>query len=355
MPEVATTQAKYIYFDIVDFSRDRSVEAQTDIINAINRITADTVTEFGIPIDSIIYIPTGDGICIALLDVHVPYDIHVKLALRLLENIEFYNGGISSDVRKINVRIGVNENVDNIVTDINGRRNVTGAGIIVAQRVMDVGDGGNILVGRTVYDRLHQREYYEDKFKLRRTSIKHGEVIEIYQYMQEGSVGLNTGIPSSLVPPAPLDIPKPQLDETTAYYIALLIKHAEFVETQAGSYRNHFVFLTIMGLARARVVQNKSTTYQPSARHIEPLPDKRDMAIFGIDGDDRDPRNVYSYYARINFSMVQDYSNMLQKRFIEDRRLQSFFVDGSSYLQPKEEEATAIRASWSSVCNDVGI
>ena len=68
-------------------------------------------------------------------------------------------------MRKFDVRIGVNENVDNLIFDINDRANLTGAGINYARRIMDYADGGNILISQTVYERLSQREKYLEKFK----------------------------------------------------------------------------------------------------------------------------------------------------------------------------------------------
>lgn len=54
--------------------------------------------------------------------------------------------------------MGINTNADNLVTDINGARNLAGAGINIAQRVMDSADGNQILVSHSVYDTLRDRE-----------------------------------------------------------------------------------------------------------------------------------------------------------------------------------------------------
>jgi class 3 adenylate cyclase len=46
------------------------------------------------------------------------------------------------------VRMGIHSGPVNEVTDVNGRTNVTGTGINMAQRVMDCGDAGHILISQ---------------------------------------------------------------------------------------------------------------------------------------------------------------------------------------------------------------
>ena len=54
------------------------------------------------------------------------------------------------------LRMGINSGPVDEVRDVDGRRNVTGAGINMAQRVMDCGDAGHILLSRRVADDLAQ-------------------------------------------------------------------------------------------------------------------------------------------------------------------------------------------------------
>jgi hypothetical protein len=55
--------AKYVFLDIVGFTRNRTVEAQADIVKQLNAIVIEAVKESGSPRDKFIFIPTGDGIC----------------------------------------------------------------------------------------------------------------------------------------------------------------------------------------------------------------------------------------------------------------------------------------------------
>ncbi|MDH3252715.1 MAG: hypothetical protein OEM41_07975, partial [Ignavibacteria bacterium] len=77
---VLTVPVKYVYLDVVGFTRDRSVEAQSDVIDYLNSIVRDVVANASIPQDQVFLLPTGDGICIAMLNVEALFDIHIQIA-----------------------------------------------------------------------------------------------------------------------------------------------------------------------------------------------------------------------------------------------------------------------------------
>jgi class 3 adenylate cyclase len=198
MAKTRTVAGKYLFLDIICFSRNRTVEAQTDIVNVMNETVRDSLKEHKIQTKHRILIPTGDGICIALLNIDDPYDIHLQLALTILEKIYQYNHATEDEMRQLQIRIGINENTDNLIVDVNGNDNVAGAGITEAQRIMDRGDENTILLGRTVYAKLKQREKYVGKFRGYVTLIKHRQKLEMYQLINPGVVFLNSDIPESL-------------------------------------------------------------------------------------------------------------------------------------------------------------
>lgn len=159
------SNAKYIFLDVVGFTQDRSIEAQSDIVYALNEIVRYCVEYVSLPEDKVIYIPTGDGLCIALLNVENPYDIHLQIALYILKRLQTHNNKTQNDTRKFQVRVGLNAHLDNLVIDINGHRNIAGAGISIASRIMGLADGNQILVGQSVYETLRYRERYSNSFK----------------------------------------------------------------------------------------------------------------------------------------------------------------------------------------------
>ena len=181
--EAKTALVKYIFLDVVNYSHERSVEAQTEIINTLNRIVKEAIEPFNLNQENLIYLPTGDGICICIINTLDPYDIHLQIAITILQKLDIYNNQQDDKKRKFDLRIGINENQDNIITDINEHTNVAGAGINYAQRIMGMADSNQIFIGQSVYDKLVQREMYNDKFHKETQVIKHNIPYTAYQYI----------------------------------------------------------------------------------------------------------------------------------------------------------------------------
>lgn len=120
-------------------------------------------------------------------------------------------------MRQFSVRIGINENVDNKVTDINGQQNVAGAGINMAQRIMSAADGNQIMVGETVYETLRHREKYMKSFKNFRVAAKHGVVLDVHQFIADYPY-LDIQIPSQFRKEPPI---QKKMSKYVAYYLAV--------------------------------------------------------------------------------------------------------------------------------------
>jgi hypothetical protein len=69
MTEARTTPAKHIYLDVVGFTKNRSVEAQADIVQLLNLAVRQSLERNSITRSKRILLPTGDGMDIALLNV----------------------------------------------------------------------------------------------------------------------------------------------------------------------------------------------------------------------------------------------------------------------------------------------
>src|SRR5256885_17257794 len=85
-----TRHIKYVFADIVRFSTNRSVEAQTDIVEALNAACTQAFENL-IPGGEVIYIPTGDGICVAIIDSKAAFDAHIVFAIELLARLDEHN------------------------------------------------------------------------------------------------------------------------------------------------------------------------------------------------------------------------------------------------------------------------
>src|SRR5678816_4357108 len=76
---------------------------------------------------------------------------------------------------EIPVRMGMHSGPVSEVTDVSGRKNIAGAGINVAQRVMDCGDAGHILMSQHVADDLIQYRQWAPRLRdLGECEVKHG-------------------------------------------------------------------------------------------------------------------------------------------------------------------------------------
>jgi class 3 adenylate cyclase len=214
--DAETASVQYVFLDVVGFTKDRSVEAQSDIIENLNRLVGESLTTLSIPREKLIVLPSGDGMCLAVIELTHPFDVNLQLALDILERIDAYNLQTADAMRRFQVRIGINENIDNLITDFNGNRNVAGAGINMAQRIMEKGDECNVLISENVYETLRHREKYMNKFRPLSAKGKHGLTFNIYQYIKEEHNGLNTEIPSIFTHK---NLPPRRLSKFVAYYL----------------------------------------------------------------------------------------------------------------------------------------
>ena len=260
---------KYVFLDVVAYTK-RTIEAQCYIIEALNRIVKGTTNRYHISNDSLIYIPTGDGMCIALLGIDLPYDIHVTIATEILRRVWVNNSRVKYNWRKFEVRIGINQSDDNIVTDVNGRKNVAGAGINNARRIMDLADESQILVSSTVYENLHPRKNYYHAFSKEFTKeVKHGLILKMHQLVKPDTDWLNVNPPSSLVTPPK---PEPKLTKLSAYYLAHAIKNEEFIVSKARktTYHNNWLKLLLWFLAKDSETASETASSNLYARRVMP-------------------------------------------------------------------------------------
>jgi eukaryotic-like serine/threonine-protein kinase len=120
--------------------------------------------------DQLIRLPTGDGMALVFLgDVEAP----VRCALELHRILRRWP--------EMRLRMGIHTGPVYRVEDINAARNVAGGGINIAQRVMDCGDGGHILISKTVADVLDQVSTWKTALHdLGEAEVKHGVRVHLY-------------------------------------------------------------------------------------------------------------------------------------------------------------------------------
>jgi class 3 adenylate cyclase len=222
MKHSATALVKYVFVDVVGFTRGRSVEAQTDIVTILGVMIRATVRQRARRLQGTLYMPTGDGLCVAITDARAPFDIHLSIAIDILGRVDGHNVRSADQMRRFQIRVGIAENVDNLFADINGNRNVAGAGVNTAQRVMSIGDGCQILASQNVFESLRHRERYQNTFRSLIAGVKHDVTLPVNQFIEQSHAGLSTALPSAFarnVPP---------LKRLEAYLLAHALKHETF-------------------------------------------------------------------------------------------------------------------------------
>ena len=229
-----TIDAKHIFIDIVNYTFNRSVEAQSDLIRILNSLVLKSIEETELNNDQYIFIPTGDGMCISVINVNSPYDIHIRIALAILEKLHIYNENEKNRMRHFHLRIGINENIDNLIVDINGRDNISGSGINIASRIEGLCDKNQIIVGNSVFEKLVHREKYMESFVSYSANIKHDLPLKVHQYINHDLMYINNETPGIFT-----TIKKTELTLSTfqGYYIANAIKYESFLNTKTGRKR----------------------------------------------------------------------------------------------------------------------
>jgi hypothetical protein len=171
-----------------------------------------------------------------------------------------YNDSTTDEKRRFEVRIGINANTDNLVTDINGEQNTAGAGINVAQRVMDMADGNQILVSQAVYETLRQRERYMSAFKQHRATLKHGERVNVYQLTMQERPGLSTDTPTAF---QKRDETPKKLTKQVAYHLAHAIVNRQTLrEHKHELYNDSALEVLLSFLAEDSVQESEASEFE---------------------------------------------------------------------------------------------
>src|SRR3954447_3026683 len=169
MPAESSSGLKFeighvLFIDIVGYSK-LLINEQSDQIQRLKEIVRGTEqVRLAAGEGKLLRLPTGDGG--ALVFRNSP-DAPVKCALEISKVLKKHPA--------LRVRMGIHSGPVNEVTDLNEHANIAGAGINIAQRVMDCGDGGHILLSQRVADDLaHYRQWQSCLHDLGEVEVKHG-------------------------------------------------------------------------------------------------------------------------------------------------------------------------------------
>jgi serine/threonine protein kinase/tetratricopeptide (TPR) repeat protein/TolB-like protein len=162
--------AHVLFTDIVAYSRLPMDQQQQVLLHLQEAVRGTKEFARAQARDQLIRLPTGDGMALVFLgDVEAP----VRCALELHRILRRWP--------EIKMRMGIHTGPVYRVEDINAAHNVAGGGINIAQRVMDCGDAGHILISKSVADVLDQVSTWKTALHdLGEAEVKHGVRVHLY-------------------------------------------------------------------------------------------------------------------------------------------------------------------------------
>jgi TolB-like protein len=161
-----------LFMDVVGYSK-LLVNEQRELVEQLNQIVGTTEqVRMAEAAGKLIRIPAGDGM--ALVFFNSP-EAPVRCAMEISKKLK--------EDPRLQLRVGIHSGPVNQVRDVNDQTNVAGAGINTAQRVMDCGDAGHILLSRHIAEDLgHYRQWQPDLHDLGECSVKHGARIHVVNF-----------------------------------------------------------------------------------------------------------------------------------------------------------------------------
>src|SRR5438093_4787659 len=167
--------AHVLFMDIVDYSKLLTDE-QSEALQELNQIVRNTeAAREAEAAGALTILPTGDGMALVFTgSVEEPVEcaLEISHALRAQPSLP--------------VRMGIHSGPIHHVKDASGRDNIAGVGINIAQRVMDCGDAGHILVSKRVADDLAQQRRWQPYIhELGDVEVKHGVVVSLVNLYAE--------------------------------------------------------------------------------------------------------------------------------------------------------------------------
>jgi TolB-like protein/class 3 adenylate cyclase/Tfp pilus assembly protein PilF len=173
--EIPLEIAHVLLIDLVGYSK-LLVNEQIELLQELNQIVRSTECfRTADKTGKLIRVPTGDGM--ALLFFHSPEE-PVRCALEISKALQ--------DHPHIHMRMGVHSGPVNRVIDVNDETNMAGAGINVAQRVLDCGDAGHILLSGHVAEDLTQYRHWQPYLHdLGECVVKHGVRLHLFNLYKE--------------------------------------------------------------------------------------------------------------------------------------------------------------------------
>ncbi|PYK37330.1 MAG: hypothetical protein DME49_12315 [Verrucomicrobia bacterium] len=247
-----------LMLDVVEYSTLLITE-QSRIMSELKRIVRSTARLQQAEADGkLVCVPTGDGMLLVFFnEPEAPIVCAMEISAAIKNHPE------------IRLRMGIHSGPVNQVLDVNERANVAGAGIDMAQRVMDCGDAGHILLSKRVADDLAPFPRWNPHLHdLGECEVKHGRKVSLVNFYTD-TVG-NPELPKKCA----LAKAKPLLPRRRALIGATV--------------------LLILALVIGSLIFLRRTTLRPGTMTSSaPQPNTKSIAVLPFENLSHDPDNAY--------------------------------------------------------------
>ncbi|MGZ5503944.1 MAG: hypothetical protein ACXWGY_04720, partial [Chthoniobacterales bacterium] len=161
--EIALEIGHVLLIDIVGYSK-LLINEQTEAMKTLNEVVRSSACfRNADAVGQLIRLPTGDGMALVF---HEHVEAPAACAMQIAAELKRFP--------EIRVRMGIHSGAINQILDVNDNSNVAGAGIDMAQRVMDCGDAGHILLSKRVADDLAPYPQWQERLHdLGEVKVKH--------------------------------------------------------------------------------------------------------------------------------------------------------------------------------------
>src|SRR5881227_3231853 len=157
-----------LFIDIVGYSKLLN-EEQKERLNQLTEIVLATTPVREVTDEQLVRLPTGDGMALVF---RRSAEEPARCALEIAEALQKHP--------ELPVRMGIHSGPVSEVTDVSGRTNLAGSGINMAQRVMDCGDAGHILLSQHVAEDLAEYDDWRPLLHdLGVCEVKHGVKLHV--------------------------------------------------------------------------------------------------------------------------------------------------------------------------------
>jgi class 3 adenylate cyclase len=185
-PSADLRLAHVLFIDIVGSSK-LLINEQSELLRCLTEIVRSTSqVRDAEAAGKLIRLPTGDGMALAFF---TNPDAPVRCALEVSKALKNHPNLL--------VRMGIHSGPVDEVVDVNQRSNIAGAGITIAQRIMDCGDAGHILLSKRIAEDLAQYTQWRPQLHdLGECDVKHAVKVGIVN-LYTGDLG-NPALPEKL-------------------------------------------------------------------------------------------------------------------------------------------------------------